>query len=488
METRRKFLRHAALASAAPALLRAADRPNVLWLMTDEQRPDSLGCYGRPWASTPHADKLAAEGVLYENAYTPAPVCVPARSCLLTGNYGSTLDVLHNQQRIGSDTRLLTWLFEDHGYKSASFGKKHYFCEGRQAFQTEGGRPTEKIVEPQEYAKRFNMADYDVVRYPDAPTEGLRRRWILAGEFPEAQRDTAEAKNIDLALQWFGRHDVARPFFLRLSLNAPHTPVVTPRKYLDAINPDSIDLPIPRSADLTGKPRHETEHLQEFEGALCLTPDQIRKHRHYYYARAAFADAEFGRLLDWMRPLGLLDNTIVVFNSDHGTHVGDQELVQKQTFYEQVATVPYIFWWNGIAKRGARLHTPVNTITMMPTLLEIAGLDVPPHCEARSLAESVSQGREPAPEPVFSEIKFGYQGYRDDHRRVMVRDWNFKLSLFLDPLDPERFRSNPEGSLYDLETDPGETRNLYTDPRHAATVQRLTNLITAWDRRPKELA
>jgi arylsulfatase A-like enzyme len=165
--------------------------------------------------------------------------------------------------------------------------------------------------------------------------------------------------------------------------------------------------------------------------------------------------------------------------------VGDQGLVQKQTFYEQVGTVPYLFWWKGLGRRGVRLRTPVNAISILPTLLELAGIDSP-ECEARSLAASVSSGSEPDAGPVFSEIKFGYQGYRDDHRRVMVRDGRYKLSLFLDPGDPQRFRDNPDGSLYDLETDPGEMNNLFTAPGQAARVKRLTNLIVEWDRRRKE--
>lgn len=484
--TRRGFLGTAAFAPAVIAA--AADRPNILWLMTDEQRPDSLACYGSPWASSPHIDKLAEDGVLYESAYTPAPVCVPARSCMLTGNYGSTLDVLHNQQRMRPDARFLTWPFEDTGYASASFGKKHYFREGRQAFQDEAGRPTEKIVEPERYADRYDMSEYDVLRYPDVPARKLRRRWILAGQFPASQSKTAEAENTDLALDWLGRRDEARPFFLRLSLNAPHTPVVTPRAFLDTIDPERIDLPIPREAGLGGKPDHETVHLQDFQGALCLTPEEIRKHRHYYYARAAFADAEFGRLLEWMRPRGLLDNTIVVFTSDHGSHVGDHGLVQKQTFYEQVGTVPYLFWWKGLSKRGVRIRTPVNAISLLPTLLELAGIDADPRCEAESLASSLAIGQEPDATPVFSEIKFGYQGYRDDDRRAMVRDGRYKLSLFLDPDDPGRFRDKPDGSLYDLETDPGETTNLFPAPAQAGRIQHLTNLIIEWDRRRKENA
>ncbi|MCP5111468.1 MAG: sulfatase-like hydrolase/transferase, partial [bacterium] len=141
--SRREFL------GAVAAQTARTRRPNILWLMTDEQRPDSMGCYGSSWAKTPCLDELAAEGTLYEEAYTPSPVCVPARSCLLTGIRGSTLGVLHNQAPpLREGAQFLTWKFADAGYRTASFGKKHYFIEGRQAFETEAGRATDDIVSP----------------------------------------------------------------------------------------------------------------------------------------------------------------------------------------------------------------------------------------------------------------------------------------------------------------------------------------------------
>jgi arylsulfatase len=473
--TRRRFL-----TAGFPAVLRArARKPNVLWLMTDEQRPDSLGCYGSAWASSPHLDELAAEGVLFESAYTPSPVCVPCRSSLLTGQYGSTTGVLHNQQRLRAEARLLPWAFEEAGYRTASFGKKHYFYPGRrQGFQEEGGRATDEVVGAETFGKGYNPADYDVLQYPDLPARKLRRRWILAGRFPAPRERSAEARNVGLAIDWLRRHDHSRPFLLRLSLNAPHTPVVTPPEFLARVEPEKIALPFPGEAELKDKPERERVHLRDFQGALCFTPAEVRKMRHYYYARAAFADDEIGRLLGWMRQRSLLDDTIVVFTSDHGTHLGDQGLVQKQTFYEQVATAPYLFWWRGRGRRGVRLRTPVNTISLLPTVAELAGVSLGWPCEAPSLAGAVGNGAEPAAGPVFSEIQFGYQGYRDADRQVMVRDGRWKLSLFVD--------GSPDGALYDLAADPGETVNRWAGAPEIAA--RLRAIVSEWISRRRNSA
>jgi arylsulfatase len=469
------MLRRRDLLAGAPALLQTARRrPNILWLMTDEQRPDSLACYRSGWAYSPHVDQLAAEGALFERAYVPSPVCVPCRCSLLTGNSASTNGVLHNEARLGPDTRFLTWRFEDAGYQTASFGKKHYFYKGRQAFQTEAGSATEGIVDPTRYGRAWNAADYDALEYPQKRGQKLVRNWILAGKFPAPEQETAEARSAALATKWLEGCDASRPFLLRLSLNAPHTPVVTPPAYLKLIDPDRIRIPEPTKQHLDRQPERDRILLRGFAGSDVLSAAELRKIRHYYYARAAFADAMCGRLLDWMRDRGLLDNTIVVMTSDHGTHLGDQGLLQKQTFYEQVVTVPYIFWSKDHVRRGSRFRTPVSTLSLLPTLLELAGLNSA-GVEGPSLARSLRHAAEPPRRPVFSEIAFGYQGWRDQDLQMMVRDGPMKLSMF-------DTHADGDGALFDLRNDPEERNNLFGHPRHAATVGRLVRLIAEADR------
>lgn len=468
LPSRRQFL-------AAPVFLRQSRSPNVLWLMTDEQRPDSLGCYRAPWAVSPNLDALATGGVLFESAYTPSPVCVPCRSALLTGMSASANGVLHNQARLNAGTTMATWRFEDAGYQTASFGKKHYFLpDKRQAFQTEGGKATDEFVHALRYASQFDPAKFDALQYTPAASQKEQRSWILGGLFPEDEAKSAEAQNVDLALQWLEKRDRSRPWLLRLSLNAPHTPVVAPAKYLPMIDPERIHVPEPTEQELAAQPARERVHLRGFSGSQVLTAAQLRKARHYYYARTAFVDATIGRLLVFMRERRLLDSTVVVFLSDHGTHLGDHGLLQKQTFYDQVATVPFFFSGPAI-RSGGRVRTPVSTLSLMPTLLQLCGLPHEGFAE-RSLAASLLINREPPQDPVFSEIAYGYQGYRDADRQVMVREGNLKLSLFPDA-------GEPDGAFYNLATDPRESRNLFTQSDRQSDVARLRALIGQWDSR-----
>ena len=320
----------------------------------------------------------------------------------------------------------------------------------------------------------FPQADYDVVQYESDPRQKEKRRWILAGKFPVHQDQSAEARNTALAIDWLSRRDASKPFFLRLSFNAPHTPAVSPAQYLPMIDSGKIHLPFPTDADLAGLPKRESVLLRGFQGTQRLTRDQLRKARHCYYARVAFADAMMGRLIDWMKQRRLLDNTIVAFVSDHGSHLGDHGMLQKQTFYEQVGTVPYFFWRSGLGKPGTRLKTPVNILGLLPTLLELAGL--PRNgVDGQSLAAQVSRGVEPQTRPLFSEIAFGYQGYRDADRQVMVRDGQHKLSLFPDTGDPD-------AALYNLAADPGESRNMFNDPKQRDLIVKLREKIREWDR------
>jgi arylsulfatase A-like enzyme len=259
-----------------------------------------------------------------------------------------------------------------------------------------------------------------------------------------------------------------------LSLNAPHTPVVAPETFAGSTAGRQIPPPPPPPAP-PDQPRWIRQALREYQGSHRLSAEEIARARRYYYERSAFVDSQIGRLLDWLRGSGKLDNTIVALVSDHGAHLGDQGMFQKQTFYEQVVTVPYIFRFPARVKRGQRHRTPVTTLTLLPTLIELAGLQLPRVVETASLAPFLREGEEPAAVPVFSEIKLGYRQHRDDERIVMVRRGTHKLFLFPDGGDAD-------GAFYDLQRDPGETKNRFADPAAQAAIAELRSAIARWDR------
>ena len=431
----------------------SARRPNVLWLMTDEQRTDSLGCYGSRWARSPNIDRLAREGALFERAVTPSPVCLPARTSIMTGAYPSQLGVWHNDVDRRQPLPNLMSQFHQAGYQTASFGKQDYVGAGS-AFEVEGGGCCSSEVHYYRYAPQYDEREYDVIKYP-----GEIYNWIFGGRFPEDASHTTEFQAIDLGLQWLESRDPERPFFLRISFNGPHTPVVPPAPFDQIIDSQGMALPPEAEGVPEGQPSWLSEELAIAASAAVLSPEAVHKMRRCYYGEVAFLDSQFGRLLDWMEAQGLLENTVVAYTTDHGTHLGDYGLVQKQTFYDVTVNVPYLFWCPGRIAAGTRIGTPVETRSLLPTLLDLAGLEG----GAESLGEVLSSGCEPPARPVFSELTLASFKPHVQHegRLVMVRDGNWKLSACLDPQVHDL-------ALHDLAGDPYERRNLANDPRSDA--------------------
>jgi arylsulfatase A-like enzyme len=395
---------------------------------------------------------------------------------MLTGQTNSRLGVLNNHHFLAPErARFLTSGFVNAGYAVASFGKHHYNCRKVAAFPLEGGSSLDDRAGCTEFRVPVDETDAGVVYYP---TEF--RHWILAGRFPGTMEETAEARNARLAAEWLRDQDSAQPFFLRLSLLAPHTPVLAPAPYDTLVDPDAIDLPVDDRHDLD-LPSPVRENLCETAGTWRLDPDQIRRMRQVYYGRVAFLDEVVRRFLAQLEAMRALDNTIVVFTSDHGCHLGDHAFVQKQSFYEASARVPLLVAGPGIAP--GVVQTPVNIGSVLPTCLELAGLPVEQPTDFPSLAEPLRNGTEPAAAPVFSEIDFGVWQYRDGDRYAMVRDRDWKLAVFRDPVDKARFPADDGLMLHHLPTDPGERHNLATVPEHQPTVQRLVGLIDDWDTR-----
>ena len=438
-------------------------RPNVLWLMTDEQRTDALGCYGSRWAVTPHLDLLASQGALFRHAVTPAPVCVPARVSLVTGLSPSHTGVWYNHNH-GREFPLLTEPFREAGYATACIGKQGYHT-ARPAFALEVPLVLSEHVHYFRYAPRYDEAAHGMVRYPAGPEP-----WILAGRFPASAEETAEAEAIRAAQSWLGSLASGSPFLLCLSLNGPHTPVVPPAPYDSLIPAEDLGLPAAAKDLPPGRPEWVGTDVVEAASADRLTPEQITAMRRAYYGEVAYLDALLGRLLVWMGAHGLLENTIIAFTSDHGTHLGDYGLVQKQTFYEPVVTVPLVFWYPRAIPAGSSYDTPVATLSLLPTLLELAGLP-PPRCDGASLAGPLTQRTEPQTIPVFSEFSLGSYRVRSEDRLAMVRDGHWKASCCLDP-------GPRDVDLCDLAADPHERRNLHGDPSCAAIEARLLGLIT----------
>ena len=442
----------------------SSDKPNIVFIVTDEQRADSLGCYASQWASTPNIDEIASSGVVFDEAITPAPVCVPARTSMLSGRYPSETGCFSNADLDGGDTTDLVAPFAAAGYTTASFGKQHYRGSDHQhLFQQQEDIVLSDLVDYTQFNGELDPNEHGALKYPSPYTN-----WLLGGCFPGDAEETAEARIAAKAREFV--ETSKRPFFMRLSFNAPHTPVVPPARFLDHIDSSLIDIPTCSSNEVESFPRWLRYYVHEYAGSFRLTESQIAYMRHCYYAQVAFVDHLVGQVIESLEEHRLLEDTIIVYVSDHGTHLGDHCLVQKQSFYDPVVRVPFIVRYPGRLSVGRRSE-PVSTTSVLPTLMELVGIDIPNELETRSIAALLSRPEtQDTPTAVFSEFtleSIKRWGLDYPHKLVMVREGDWKLCYT--PSDPS------EGQLFNMTDDPLEVHNRYAQLRDSTLVRDLVS-------------
>lgn len=420
--------------------------------MTDEQRCDSLGCYGSSWAVSPFIDSIAENGTLFEEAITPAPMCVPARTSMITG-----LTVPHHGVWSNDDYKVphgpdLISRFAEAGYSTASFGKSHYAgYETDPVFSEEHEYCFSSLVHPEHYAPGFSESEYDVVKYNSPYTN-----WVLGGRFPGNIEQTSEYRAATEGMQWLDRHLAEKhesPFLLRVSLNAPHTPVSVPEPWLSSVKTEDIKLSSAGLWDRLSWPIWYRETLYEYAKSGRLSEEQIDVMRHDYYCQCAFLDSIVGTLLEYLKAKDLLSSTIIAFCSDHGTHLGDYGFVQKQTFFNPSVNVPFIVKGPGVAE-GVQIKTPVSLGQLVPTLLDLCGLDS--RCDYAPLTKSVLSGEEPPAVPVTSDCTLGSiskWGLDGSAHLSMIRFGDWKLI--------ESAEDKAVGILFNEKEDPLEMNNLF---------------------------
>jgi arylsulfatase A-like enzyme len=309
-------------------------------------------------------------------------------------------------------------------------------------------------VQPEAYAGGYDETAFGVVKY-DSPYTN----WILAGRFPEDEEQKSEWRAVSDAIDWLGKTNHGggeNPFLLRVSFNAPHTPVAPPEAWLDRIDPGLIDISPATDWDSREWPSWYRDCLLEYAGSRRLSPEALATIQHHYYAEVAFLDSQVGRLLDAVEAAGLRESTIVAFCSDHGTHLGDFGLVQKQTFFEPVVRVPFVISVPGHSGSGGSVATPVSIGQLLPTLMSLCG--IPSSGDFEPIGDTILRGEEEeaADHTVVSEYTLGSVakwGLSCPDRLRMVRQGSYKLCYSLD--------DESQGLLFDLEHDPRERNNLF---------------------------
>lgn len=421
MMSRRRFCQTGAAASlallgwpgAAAWARQARRRPNVLFLLTDQWRASAMGYEGDPNVKTPNLDRLQRQCVHFRNAVSVHPICTPARASLLTGQFPTTNGVFHNDVALSTPDRCMGDLFKAAGYDTGWVGKWHVDGHGRQAYIPPERRRGFDYWKTAECDHNYNHSHYYT------GTDQTKRHWDGYDVYAQTQ---------DVKQYLHGRRDTDRPFFLVLSYGPPHFPHETaPPEYTRLYAADQIRLP-----------PNVPESMQEV----------ARKEAVGYYGHCSAIDQCVGELLATLDETGVAEETIVVFTSDHGEMLGSHGIKpwMKKFPYDESARVPFLLRLPGAAA-GRVIKTPLNTPDILPTLLELCGIERPTSIEGQSLAPlalnaaadtdraalimSVSHGKMNCPE---------YRGIRTS-RYTYVRNLQGPWLLYDNDADPYQMKN-----------------------------------------------
>jgi uncharacterized sulfatase len=443
--------------------LRAAEKKlNVLFIAVDDMNND-LGCYGSPLVKSPNIDRLAKDGVRFDRAYCQFPLCSPSRSSIMTGLRPDTTRVFdlryHFRQEL-PDVVTLPQLFMKNGYFAARVGKIYHYGNPSQI-------GTSGLDDPASWQEYYNPAgrdktalETDVINYTPKDT-GLGASMAFYSDPTGKDEEHTDGKVATQAIELLEKHKDA-PFFLAVGFYKPHCPWITPHHYFDLYSLDQMKLPaIPADTlDTVPAPALASTKPWPYFG---VTPDHARECKLAYYAAISFVDAEVGRVVSALDRLGLRENTLVVFWSDHGFQLGEHGLWFKQSCFEESTRVPLIIVPPGTKNAGKVCARTVELVDLYATIADMAGLTPPANLEGKTLRPLLEDPAAPWKLPAFSQVqRNGFPGHSVRTERWRYTEWD----------------SGAKGAeLYDHDADPQELHNLAADPKQAAVVTEMKALL-----------
>ena len=460
--------------------------------MTDQQRYDSLGCYGFTGGHTPNLDRLASEGVVFDHCYVNNTICTPSRASLFTGKHLPGHGVYRLNDILPSTEVLFTQHLRERGYRTALFGKLHVsgrLHEAEQRHPNDGFDIYEWCLEASlhmdsalnGYARWLSEKD-------PAFYERLRREGRTLLHIPRELHMThwAAERTIDYLQTWNGQ----RPFFCMMSVFDPHNPYEDyPLEMEKIIDPAGIPDPVFRETEALEKPKGvQREHEHSYLGPFSrYSLDDLRKMRYGYHASIALIDQEIGRVLEALDASGAAENTLVIFASDHGDMLGDHQLLVKGAyFYDPCSRVPLIVRWPRAIASGQRFEPVVQPHDLAATVLGAAGFSEAEMADwmpdARDLLPA-ARGETPLVHD-YAVCCYRNSGLCDQGtyfdppiHATMLRDARYKLNVYH---DVDGHQGGLWGELYDMVEDPSEMDDLWDQPGHQVIRRRLTETLLDW--------
>ncbi len=431
--------------------------PNILLLFTDQQRADTIGALGNPLIKTPVLDQLVRSGTNFSRAYTPSPVCVPARHALVTGQPPHRTGMVDNVET-APEARSLMEMLTAAGYQTHGVGKMHFCGDPRKPWGFEGRDYSEELEENDDFRAFLDRAGYQHVLDP----HGLRSEYYYLpqpSQLPGHLHHTAWVA--DRSIEFLKRRDDRRPFFLWSSFIKPHPPFETPnpwgRLYRSAEMPDPV-----QPADGAGHQGfwNRVQNRYKYMDGAC-NAHLLRTQRAAYYASISFIDFQIGRILEQLGPER--DNTLIVFTSDHGEMLGDFGCFGKRCMLDPAVRIPMLVRQPGVFAAGATCAEPVTLLDLFPTFLETArSTEARPYERADSLrALAAGEVRRPIVTSQFSQRSLGLYMATDG-------EWKYIFSA-----------ADRKEWLFHLAQDPRELLDRIGDPMAAAALSRVRDHLIA---------
>ncbi|MHC4717268.1 MAG: sulfatase-like hydrolase/transferase [Planctomycetota bacterium] len=428
------------------------DRPNLLIVHTDQQSSWTLGAYGGELVGTPHIDRIGSEGAVFDNFFTNSALCTPSRGCMLTGRYPNCHGAWENNYEFRDDEVTLAEVLAAAGYETGYAGKWHL-----------GGEPRPGWMQP-ERSRGF----------ADCRWMFNRGHWkSVAGGDGDRPDLLAELGKGQYTTDWLGdrtleflRHPRSRPFFHMVSFPDPHTPFNVREPYASMYDP--ADMPVPATFDQDDLPSWAEAVRQ-----MCLSqaardemdPAQwLRRRKAAYCGEVKCIDDNVGRILTCLDELGILDETIVLFTTDHGEYMGEHGIYYKNYVYETAYRIPLLVRWPGRIPAGARVERFVTTVDFQQTILSLMGVAPSGREQGRDATVLLGRGGDDwRDEAFFHHNRFDFAG---------IFTGAYELGL----------ARCGEHVLFDRVNDPEQVRNLIGDPAHRGALDELAGRVLEHNR------
>ena len=436
--------------------------PNILLIMSDEHAPMYSGPYGHPLVQTPNMDRLAEDGVTFENAYCNSPLCMPSRMSFMTGRYIHMIGAWDNAAPLRPDAVTWTHYLRAAGYDVVLSGKQHFGGMD----QLHGFR--EQLARDLHAERQHRLTDWEIGTPPAArPWQGLAEAG--PGTTKEIEIDDLVEEQAITYLRETDRKN--QPWALNVSFIAPHFPLVVPQRFWDLYPIDEIDMPNVPDGHLENQ--HPVyQRMRSMFGCIDFPEELVRRARMGYYGLITYLDEKIGNLLQTLKETGQLENTIVIYTSDHGEMNGEHGMWRKSNFYEASVRIPLQIMFPDRLQAGSRIDEVVSLVDLTATLIDLSGEQVNSQLDGDSLLPLIHGTDSNWKDSAFSE----YLAHGVQRPMAMLRKGKYKYNFSLG--DP------PE--LYDISEDPEEFNNLANKGEYEEICDSLeSQLLEQWD--PSEI-